>query len=273
MKGNTTCCAKPPLTPNGEVNGTNIVETNGHAINEHAMNGNVTNRHGSNGHQSVDGAKPASQLFVLSSPEQAAVNRLAHLYADYLSADIHDVDSDGKSLKIDDLAYTLSDRRSNFQWRVAFVANSLPSLQELMAAPSKVVRASNYKSNSLLFVFTGQGAQYYAMGRALLYEATFAASVRAADAFFNKSLQAGWSVLEELTKAENESRINSAKFSQPLCTVLQVALVDLFRSWGIKPAAVVGHSSGEIGKNVLNYCILIILSANRQKLRHTRHGH
>jgi acyl transferase domain-containing protein len=40
--------------------------------------------------------------------------------------------------------------------------------------------------------------------------------------------------------------INKARFSQPLCTVLQVALVDLLMSWGIKPAVVVGHSSGEI---------------------------
>jgi acyl transferase domain-containing protein len=42
------------------------------------------------------------------------------------------------------------------------------------------------------------------------------------------------------------SRISKAEFSQPLCTVIQIALVDLFHTWSIKPDAVVGHSSGEI---------------------------
>jgi len=43
-----------------------------------------------------------------------------------------------------------------------------------------------------------------------------------------------------------QSRIFRAEFSQPLCTVIQITLVDLFRTWSIKPDAVVGHSSGEI---------------------------
>ena len=42
------------------------------------------------------------------------------------------------------------------------------------------------------------------------------------------------------------SRINEAEFSQPLCTALQIGIVNLLRSWGVSPAAVVGHSSGEI---------------------------
>ena len=45
---------------------------------------------------------------------------------------------------------------------------------------------------------------------------------------------------------EKSSRINSPGLSQPICTALQVALVDLLRHWGVKPTAVAGHSSGEI---------------------------
>jgi acyl transferase domain-containing protein len=51
---------------------------------------------------------------------------------------------------------------------------------------------------------------------------------------------------DELSKDTEQSRINEAEFSQPLCTAVQIALVNLLRSWGVSPAAIVGHSSGEI---------------------------
>jgi malonyl CoA-acyl carrier protein transacylase len=52
--------------------------------------------------------------------------------------------------------------------------------------------------------------------------------------------------LDELQKGKSESNVNNPAYSQPLCSALQVALVDLLESFGIVPAAVVGHSSGEI---------------------------
>jgi acyl transferase domain-containing protein len=58
--------------------------------------------------------------------------------------------------------------------------------------------------------------------------------------------------MDELTKDEKASNVNLARFSQPLCTIIQVALVDLLRAWGITPSRVVGHSSSEIGKQDLD---------------------
>ena len=52
--------------------------------------------------------------------------------------------------------------------------------------------------------------------------------------------------LAELVKPEASSRLHMAEFSQPLCTALQVALINLLRIWNVHPTAVVGHSSGEI---------------------------
>jgi acyl transferase domain-containing protein len=49
-----------------------------------------------------------------------------------------------------------------------------------------------------------------------------------------------------LGESEDKTIIGKAEFSQPICTALQVALVDLLATWDIKPSAVVGHSSGEI---------------------------
>ena len=45
---------------------------------------------------------------------------------------------------------------------------------------------------------------------------------------------------------ETSSNVNDAKYSQPLCTIVQVALVELLQSFGLEPSGVVGHSSGEI---------------------------
>ena len=55
-----------------------------------------------------------------------------------------------------------------------------------------------------------------------------------------------WSIIEELSKTKDSSRIYEAEYAQPLCTALQLALVILLRNWGLEPVAVVGHSSGEI---------------------------
>ena len=51
---------------------------------------------------------------------------------------------------------------------------------------------------------------------------------------------------EEFLRDTNNSRVNDPEFSQPICTALQIALVDLYQSLGIVPSVVVGHSSGEI---------------------------
>jgi len=53
-------------------------------------------------------------------------------------------------------------------------------------------------------------------------------------------------VVEELLRDKSSTNINSPAYSQPLCTALQIALIDLLEEFGVKPSAVVGHSSGEI---------------------------
>ena len=55
-----------------------------------------------------------------------------------------------------------------------------------------------------------------------------------------------WSIVKELSKARDVSNIYESEFSQPLCTALQLGLAALWKSWGLVPSAVVGHSSGEI---------------------------
>lgn len=145
------------------------------------------------------------------------------------------------------LAYTLGHRRSQLSWRVALVASSATELVEVVNSPdSKPVRASQ-QAPKIAFVYTGQGAQWFAMGRELMTAyPVFARTIEATDRCL-KSLGADFSLLEELSRDKTTSRVGEAYISQPACVAIQLALTDLLQSWGISPSAVTGHSSGEIG--------------------------
>ena len=189
-------------------------------------------------------SKPRPRLFVLSAPEQDSLARLASSYAEYLNEKKPSAIFNS-NFSLDNLAFTLAARRSVFPWRTSFIASSSSELTTTLTQKVKAVRAK--KSLKSLFVFTGQGAQWYAMGRELMIYNVYAQTIKEADEYLS-SLGSGWSVLGELNASEEKSQISMAKFSQPLCAILQIALVNLLAHWGIKPAAVVGHSSGEIGK-------------------------
>lgn len=155
---------------------------------------------------------------------------------------------------LDHLSYTLG-RRALLKWRVAIPAATSFELIEALNSngivPSKVsVSGQGHMSEFRIgFVFTGQGAQWHAMGRELYGPQgfpAFAAALNRADRYLRK-LGAEWSLVDELIHRDAESsKVSDANISQPACTAIQLCLVDLFRSWRIRPNAVTGHSSGEI---------------------------
>lgn len=81
------------------------------------------------------------------------------------------------------------------------------------------------------------------------------------------SLGAGWRLVTELEKPSETSRIHEASLSQPCCTAIQIALLDLLKSWGIRPAIVCGHSSGEIAAA---YAAGILLAKHCLKIAYFR---
>ena len=185
------------------------------------------------------------KLFVWSSNGQSGVERTASLYRDYLSKKLESIDSDAEEGKfLEKFARTLASRRSIFPWKNWAVASSGKELvQTLESTPAKAKRSA--KAPKLGFIFTGQGAQWYAMGRELLLYPVFEQSIREADAYL-ASIGCSWSLFDEFKMDEISSKINSPQYSQPICTALQIALLDLLTSWNIAPDAVAGHSSGEI---------------------------
>ncbi|MFL5354902.1 acyltransferase domain-containing protein [Archangium sp.] len=94
-----------------------------------------------------------------------------------------------------------------------------------------------------VFVFSGQGSQWTGMGRALLERSTVGALVlKACDVQVRRHL--GWSLLEALTA--EDSRLGDIEVSCPAIVSMELALAAVWRSWGVEPAAVVGHSIGEV---------------------------
>ncbi|KAK7972165.1 hypothetical protein PG988_006299 [Apiospora saccharicola] len=193
-----------------------------------------------------------SKLFVFTANDRDGVSRLRQAYERHLSglkSSTHTKDSKSKWLR--DLSFTLSAKRTQFPWRAAVVANSVESLrislgttQEQDQQPGPVRSES---SRRLALVFTGQGTQWPTMGMGLMVAyPIFRQSMEKADDYLKGILGSCWSLIYELTKKGGMSRVDEAEFSQPLCTALQVALVDLMTSWGVTADAVVGHSSGEI---------------------------
>ncbi|KAI1085697.1 hypothetical protein F5B20DRAFT_519373 [Whalleya microplaca] len=160
-------------------------------------------------------------------------------------------------VEISNLAYTLSTRRSALQKRLTLYAASVDDLREKI---NTAIEASTAKDSSpisvsaspsapsILGVFTGQGAQWRTMGSKLIHSIPiarqFLGELDASLASLPTFHRPGWTLVEALT--ENTTPITEAALSQPLCTAVQIVLVDLLRAAGVKLRAVVGHSSGEI---------------------------
>ncbi|CAN8101888.1 unnamed protein product [Discula destructiva] len=164
---------------------------------------------------------------------------------------VQNIDAHGKvaaNYTLLDLAYTLANRRSALLSK-AFTTASYSNLSNVFAnVKDNFVFAEKKKVRSVGFIFTGQGAQWARMGAELMeYCPQFLNSIRTLDlALENLHDGPEWCIEDVLFERADTSRINEAEFSQPLCTAVQIALVQMLQSWGVRPVVVVGHSSGEI---------------------------
>ncbi|CEL10219.1 hypothetical protein ASPCAL13343 [Aspergillus calidoustus] len=205
------------------------------------QDGNTTVAHGTTDDRQ-SGPEKYPQLLVWSSADEGGIKRMRDVWERYLSGATGLESKTNKFL--DNLAYTLAARRSHLTWRTFAVADNSEGLKGIANKFHTAVRSK--RPTNLVYVFTGQGAQWPAMGRELIerYE-VFRHSLAQAGNYL-KELGCAWELLDELRKPMPDSNVDDPSFGQPLCTALQLALTDLLSSWNIVPAAVIGHSSGEI---------------------------
>ncbi|GIL13952.1 MAG: polyketide synthase [Chloroflexota bacterium] len=190
-------------------------------------------------------AVPRADVYVLplSARTPEALVDLARAYeATAGQSDLHD------------LCYSASVRRAHHPYRMAAVAHSPEELVEQLEAFSKgetrrglvVGTQDQAAERRVVFVFPGQGGQWLGMGRQLFeQEPVFREALERCAAAVRPYVE--WDLLAELLRAdENTSRMDEIDVVQPALFVIQVALAELWRSWGIAPDAVIGHSMGEV---------------------------
>jgi len=160
----------------------------------------------------------------------------------------------GGSPQLPDVTYMLGARRNHHSHRLALTARSLGEMvQELAAfatgnAGPKMRTAFTPRREQaarVVFVMSGQGQQWWGMGRELMrHEPVFRRMIEACAEAMRP--YAGFSLLDELARVEGDSQLQRTEVSQSAIFAMQMGLVALWQSWGVQPAAVVGHSVGEV---------------------------
>ncbi|HRI70538.1 MAG TPA: acyltransferase domain-containing protein, partial [Polyangium sp.] len=187
----------------------------------------------------------SSELVVLSAKTSAALDAQAKRLVEHLN--LH------AEFTLRDLAYSLATTRSAMEHRLAIAVTSRETLQRALEdvargqTPTGTVRQAivGGQSPELVFVFPGQGSQWVGMGRQLhREEGVFREVLSACDEAIRA--ESGFSIIEELDKPADASRIHETIVAQPALFAIEVALYALLRSWGVTPSAVIGHSVGEI---------------------------
>ena len=221
---------------------------------------------GTNAHVIIEEAPAAEQMadsplspdrpahvLPITAVTESALRRLALAYAEKL---------DAADEPFTDICYTAAVGRAKFPERLAVVAaNGEEAAGKLRAwatngeSPAGALRGRARGSVEVAFLFTGQGAQWAGMARELFETAPVFREemLRCAGLFESRN---GRSLLEVIYPPAGETgraaaELDRTRWTQPALFAIEVALAALWRSWGVEPAAVVGHSIGEYAAAVI----------------------
>ena len=209
---------------------------------------------GTNAHVLIEEASPASHapvatrpvhLLALSAKTETALSAHAGRYAEYLA--------EHPEVSLDDLCASANAGHSHFQQRAALIARGRGEMTERLIGLRDGIAAAGIKTGrtrlaappKVAFLFTGQGSQYAGMGRALFEtEPTFRNALEQCEEILRDELKRP--LLEVLFREQDtDSLLDQTAYTQPALFALEYALAQLWRSWGIEPSALLGHSVGE----------------------------
>ena len=183
-------------------------------------------------------------LFPLSATSADGLRQTAGRLADWLGAH-------APGLAASDLAYTLARRRAHRPVRTAVIAGSLEELSESLGTVADgdfpYQATVGQDDRGPVWLFSGQGSQWAAMGAQLLAaEPVFAETVARLEPLIAR--ESGFSVTEVISAPATVTGIDRI---QPALFTMQVALADTMRAYGVQPGAVIGHSMGEAAAAVV----------------------
>jgi len=213
----------------------------------------------------AEGLPAGPHLVVLSARSEAA---LAQATRSLARADIESVAS---------VAHTLGVRRAMHGHRRAVVANTGDDLRAALAASPPAIFAP--RTRAPVFVFGGQGSQWLGMGRGLLErDGAFTEAIAAIERAFASEVD--WSLTAQLSaRADHpgESRLDDDAVAQPMLFAVQSAIAAAWRARGFEPAAVIGHSQGEVAAAYVSGALSLedaaaIICRRSQKLDRVRGG-
>lgn len=188
--------------------------------------------------------RPA-HLLALSARSADGLRQLAKRYADTLSA------PDAPPLA--DACHTAATGRALQPYRLATVGLSTEEVARALRAWAegedtgsvRSGRAASAAACETVFLFTGQGSQAPGMGRELFtIEPVFRAALERCDELLRPHLSVPLLAVMH-PESGDEALINRTEYAQPALFALEYALAELWRSWGVEPVAVMGHSLGE----------------------------
>lgn len=182
-------------------------------------------------------------IFPLSSTSADELRRTAGRLAGWVRA--HD------DLALPDLAYTLARRRAHRPVRTAVIADSraglVVALREVADGDAPYQPAVGQDDRGPVWVFSGQGSQWAAMGADLLAtEPVFAATVAEVEPLIAR--ESGFSVIAAMSAPQTVAGQDRV---QPTLFAMQVALAATMKAYGVRPGAVIGHSLGEAAAAVV----------------------
>jgi acyl transferase domain-containing protein/acyl carrier protein len=191
-------------------------------------------------HQNIEYSQ---YILKLSAQNDMALQEMAARYAVALNE---------STAPLNDIAYTANVGRTDFDQRLAVVGTNKDEIRDLLAQYARGETAPGLfseqfdpnRSPEVVFLFTGQGAQYAGMGREL-YEAepVFRAALDQAAAILDEYLP---TPLLEVLFSSDSGLIHETQYTQTALFAFEYALAQLWLSWGIRPAAMTGHSVGEL---------------------------
>ncbi|NNE90007.1 MAG: amino acid adenylation domain-containing protein [Verrucomicrobiales bacterium] len=216
--------------------------TNSHIVLEEAPGSNGQ----SPGKPKQPGKKKADRpvMLPISARTDEGLREMAARYRRFLRENNEDL--------LEDIAANAGKHREHMESRLTVlgrnrdeICHELTEWLALNPGENVIAGKPGGEVNPLVFVFTGQGAQWWKMGQELIErEPVFRGVLEEIDTHLKP--MAGWSLIDEMTKDEEFSQINRTNIAQPAIFGLQVALAELWKSWGIEPSKVVGHSVGEV---------------------------